>query len=122
MPDESKIYELLKAGKSQVEIAKELGVTKQAVNEYIHNKKRVRRTRLALYGDIPYAGLRRFFLDTPGMSTGKFTAAMYGSPSHTNRQRVARLLHGVDIYVTVPQIKRIIAFTGKSFEELFAED
>lgn len=69
----------------------------------------------------PYVNLRKWILDesNPVTYTDMLKAVMGGSTSDTTRQMKQIVAGAEHCYVTIHQIRKMLALTGMTFEELF---
>jgi predicted transcriptional regulator len=112
-----KAAEMRENGATYEEIAKAFGVTRQAVAAAIGKIRKFPK----MYDEIPYKGLYDFFKENSRIEINSFCWKALKINDKSCYERYRRLLHGEDVKLSISEIKKIIAYTGKSFEELFAE-
>ena len=116
------IIDLRNEGKTYAEIGEIFGVSRQRVHQAI-GKDRIRKSNL-LTEKIKYRGIYDFLESNPQMSVATFIRKSFGgSVCRNDYTRAINFFTGEvnDTHFTINQIKRLIEFTGKSFEELFEE-
>lgn len=111
--------ELRKEGKTYEQIAKEIGVTKQAVHSALKNNGRLRRRYEAIFEECPYNGLRNFLLENKYVKISGLSINIFGHCEPKAMAKVNRLLRGDDVLMSVRNIKTLEKFTGMTFDELF---
>ena len=117
-----KIRKMRMEGYTFQEIADELGISKQCVNE-IFNKQFRRlkgmRGRGFKIDTIVYKGIYEHFRDNPFESPSSFTKKIYGYVG-CKTPVIKRLITGEkETQLTIPRIQKMCEVTGKTFEELF---
>lgn len=106
------------------EIGERYGCTKQAVENLLKRNGVGTRKNGKIFANIPYAGLYKFFAENRKMSVAGFSYAVFGKNINTqkcNHAKARRLLEGRNETLTLNNIRRMLALTGMTFEELFAE-
>ena len=112
--------ELLKMrdeGKTYEEIAKEFGVTRQAVWGVLGHCRK----NQSLYDNIPYQGFYEIFKTNPQLTIGRFILTVLHKQGRSIQQNFTNLLTGKTKLIKIDDIKKISDYTGLTFEQLFAE-
>lgn len=112
--------ELRKQGYTYREIGEIAGISKQRVQQIIGNEP----TRLYSIEveKIAYEGIYQLFMQDAKMTYQKFARIAFGyeAITHANNERIRRFARGEsDVKLTLSQIKNILDYIGKPFEEVF---
>ena len=117
------IIRLREEGLTYDQIAEAAGVSRQRVQQVV-NVYRPRKKSVDIE-KIRFKGFYEFMRDNPTVSYAMLAKAMYNKPI-TNALSNTLLMtltdgstSGDKIRLTVGQVRRLTAFTGKTFEELF---
>ena len=115
------MIQLREEGKTLDEIAQLAGITRQRVGQYM-DKFNVRKGSVNIE-KIRYKGIYEFMKENPGVSYAQLARAIYGgATTNAKCNDLIRKFAGERsdcIHFTVAQLKRLIKYTHKSFEELF---
>ena len=111
------LLQMRNEGKTYEEIAKEFGVTRQAVWGYLGQKRR----NQSIYDNIPFQGLYEIFRDNPGLTINRFVLQALHKNDKTTQARYWNLLTRKEAAFKISEIKKILEHTGLTFEQLFAE-
>ena len=114
------ILELRNQGKTYAEIGEMFGVSKQWVHQMV-GEHRIRKGNYEIE-HIRYKGIYEFMRDNPTITLSTLTLKGIGKGKNLYC-KFQRAITGTnrDMHLSINQIKRLTAYTGKSFEELFAE-
>ena len=119
MEDKKEMLALRERGLTYQEIADIYHITRQRVHQII-GKENVRKSNVDIER-IVYKGVYEFMRDDPDISYTSLLRAFATNISKDDNRKFARFLQDKSDSgkLTIGQIKRLIKFTGKSFEELF---
>jgi hypothetical protein len=109
---------LYNEGLSCSEIARQFGVTRQYCSSLM--KEIPTRRHGKIFDNIPYKGLYNLFQKERWLSIPRFATVIFGTSTRATSAKVYRLLSGDNVSLNISEIKRLIEYSGMSFEELFA--
>ena len=107
------------------QIGKHFGVSRQNVSQLFNQKRLPRRRRNEIYAEVPYVGLHELFKNDPRLTAAKLSRIMYrgngsiNARSHENK--IIGLCRGEAPLIPIYAIKRLIEYSGMTFEYLFKE-
>lgn len=110
------------AGKTYAEIGKYFGCSRQAVQQKLANHKRNRRRYQDIIEACPYVGLREFMLKHPKPTTGGLSIAVFDCADGKMAAKTRRMLNGINILLSIENVKKMEKLTGMPFAELFRRD
>lgn len=102
-------------GMTYSEIGEVLGVTRQYVHQLIGPKRKGDK----FYNQIPYTGWYEIFRDNPDLTVPGFVIDCFGTNSRALIAKIGRMLGGKNVALSLFQIRKILSYTGKTWEELF---
>lgn len=128
--DWEEAIKMRRAGASYKEIADRFGASRQ----WIHSKmikllpnEKDRRRGAEIYNNIALPGMRKLFAENPrltiaGMRRIIFMGTMNAGTTHKQTELIRRMINGKDVKITIDAIRRLLDFSGMTFEELFGRE
>ena len=107
-------------GKTYKEIGEAFGVTRQAVYDAMKIRNKTARRNKAVYKAIPYNGLRELFEKDESLTISKLAAILF--PGQGRYYTAKRLCEGANVCLTVTQIKRLLKYSGMTYEHIFNKE
>lgn len=116
-PNVNQMIEMRKQGKSYIEIGEKFGISRQRVHQLLGG--RVRKDSVNIE-KIKYVGIYELFQNDPSMTYARLTRIMCNTSDETIKERIRRVVQRSEqCTLTINEINNLIAYTGKTFEELF---
>ena len=119
MIDKEKVRDLHKQGYKLLEIAKEVGCTKQYVAVLCGGIYANRKRRVSLNRKIPYIGLRNWLFEN--QISNRKLSYMLKEGVKTDERELSFKLYG-KMEFRYSEIVRILELTGMTFEEAFRKE
>lgn len=104
------------------EIADRFGVSKQYIQSMEHSRYNLRRKDANFIDKIPYPVIRKCFETDRHLTIPTFARAVYSDGSRATQEKAKTLLLGGNVMLTVCQLRKVLAVTGKTFEETFYDE
>lgn len=117
--DVEKAIQLRADGMTYTDIADVLGVSRQRVWQKLNDVNARERAGGKVYDSIPYNGLYEMFQSDKTLTIPQFCRECFGTGTHTFTMKIYNLLSGKDGHLTVGQTRKLLKYSGKTWEELF---